>query len=67
MGQAADITHLESYTKSYLQELASLTRSLPDKSQPIYLEEYTKEVNRLREVTSSGPSDVTHAMVKQRF
>ena len=42
MGQAADILHMDSYTKSYLQEVAAPTRYLPDKYQPIYLEEYTK-------------------------
>ena len=46
--QAADIPYLDIYTKIYLQELAALTRSLPKKPQPIPLEEYTKEVIRLR-------------------
>ena len=42
LGQAADIPHLDIYTESYIQELANLTRSLPDKDQPISLEEYNK-------------------------
>ena len=46
--QAADILHLGNHTKRYLQEIAALTRSLPYKAQPISLEEYTKEVIRLR-------------------
>ena len=63
-GQASDITNLDICTKRYLQELAALTRLLPDKYQPISLEEYIKKVNRLKERTSSGPSDATLAMVK---
>ena len=63
--QAEDIPHLDMYTKRYLQDIVYLTRSIPNKSQPIYLEEYTKEVNRPREGTSSGPSDVTPEMVKK--
>ena len=35
LGQAADIPHLEIYTKRYLQDLASLTCLLPNKAQPI--------------------------------
>ena len=46
--QAADIPHLDNHTKRYLQELAAITRPLPEQSEPIPLEEYTKEVNRLR-------------------
>ena len=48
LGQAADIPHLENHTKRYLQELAALTRFLPGQSQPISVEEYTKEVICLR-------------------
>ena len=61
--QAADILHLENHTKWYLQELAGLTQSLPDQAQPISLEEYTKEVSRLRKGTLSGPSNVNPTMV----
>ena len=32
--QAADIPHLDNHTKIYLQELASLKRTLLDKYQP---------------------------------
>ena len=64
MEQAADIPHLDIYTKRYLQEIAALTRSLPDKYQPISLEEHTKEVNWIREGKSLGPYDFTPAMVK---
>ena len=46
--QAADIPHLDIYTKRYLQELADLTHSIPNKSHPVSLEEYTNEDNRLR-------------------
>ena len=46
--QAEDIPHLNNHTKRYFQELSAITRSLPDQAQPISLEEYTKEVIRLR-------------------
>ena len=65
--RAADIPHLDIHTKIYLQELSTLTCSLPDQAQPISLEEYTEEVGRLREGTSSGTSSVTPAMVKTEF
>ena len=42
IGQAADIPHLDNHTKRYLQELAAITRPLPEQSEPISLEEYTK-------------------------
>ena len=35
LGQAADILHLENHTKRRLQQLAALTRSLPDQVQQI--------------------------------
>ena len=38
LGQAVDIPHLENNTKRLLQELAAITRSLPDQAQPISLE-----------------------------
>ena len=47
--QSANILHLGNHTKRYLQEIAAQTRSLPYKSQPISLEEYAIEANRLRE------------------
>ena len=64
LGKATYIMHIDIYTKRYFQEIAAITRSLPDKKQPIYLEEYTKEVGCIREGTSSGPSDATSSMVK---
>ena len=61
---AADIPHLDNHTKIYLQELSTLTSSLPDHAQHITLEEYTIEVIRIIEVTSLVPSDVNPAMIK---
>ena len=64
LGGSADIPHLDIYTKRYLQELSAITSSLPDQAQPVSMKEYTKEVGRLREGTSSRPSDATPAMVR---
>ena len=38
LGQAAEIPHLGNHTERYLQELSTLTRSLPEQAQPITLE-----------------------------
>ena len=48
LGWAADIPDPEPHTKRYLQELVSITRSITDQLKPIYLEEYIKQVGRLR-------------------
>ena len=37
--QAADIPQLDNHTKSYLQEISTIRRSLHDQAQPISLEE----------------------------
>ena len=37
LGQAADIPHLDNYTKIYLQGLVALTRSLPNQANLISL------------------------------
>ena len=42
LGQASDIPDLNLHIKIYLQKLAEITRYLPDKAQPISLEECIK-------------------------
>ena len=42
LGQASDIPDLNLHIKIYLQKLAEITRYLPNKAQPIYLEECIK-------------------------
>ena len=56
---AQKIPELEIDTNNFLQKLVSITGSLPNKAEPISIEQYITKVNRLRETTSSGPSDIT--------
>ena len=55
LGTAQKITELEVDTNNFLQKLVSVTGSLPDKSEPLSLEQYITKVNRLQETTYSGP------------
>ena len=64
LGTAQKIPELEADTNNFLQELVSITGSLSEKYEPLSLEQYVAEVNRLRETTSSSPSDITPAMIK---
>ena len=64
LGRAVEIPDLDPYTRIYLNQISTITRSLPDQDQPISLEKYIKEVRRLREATFSGPSYFNPAMVK---
>ena len=64
LGTAQKIPELEPDTNNFLQKMVSITGSLPDKSKPLSFEKYITEVNRLRETTPSGPSDITTEMVK---
>ena len=59
LGTVQQITKLEPDTNNFLQKLVSITGSLPNKAEPISIEQYITKVNRLRETTSSGPSDIT--------
>ena len=63
VGRAAEIPGINSYTRRYLYQLSKITRSLTYQSQTISLEEYIKEVRRLRESTSFGTSNFTPAIV----
>ena len=42
LGQESDIPDLNLHIKIYLQKLAEISRYLPNKAQPIYLEECIK-------------------------
>ena len=55
LGMAQKIPELEAGTNNFLQKLVSITGSLPDKSEPLSLEQYITKVNRLQETTYSGP------------
>ena len=47
LGTAHKIPELEADTNNFLQKLVSITGSLPDKAEPLSLEQYITEVNRL--------------------
>lgn len=64
LGKAPELEGLDEYTTTYLSQLRAVDGHLPSPATPISFDEYTTEVNRLREGTSSGPSDVTPAMIK---
>ena len=61
---AQQLSELEANKNSFLQKLASITVSIPNKSKPISCGQYITEFDRLRETISSSPSDITPAMVK---
>ena len=48
LGTSQQITKLESDTNNFLQKLASITVSLPNRSKTISFEKYITKVNRLR-------------------
>ena len=54
---------LEAETNNFLQKLASITGSLPEKAHYVSFEKYITEVNHLQLTTSSDPSDITPEMV----
>ena len=64
LGTAQQRPKLEADTNNFLQKLASITGSIPEKSKPISFEKYITEVNCLLETTSYGTSYITQAMVK---
>ena len=54
-----------SHTRTFLNNLKSVTVAILDPATPITLEDYVTKVNHLIESTSSCPSIVTPAMVKK--
>ena len=64
MGTAPRFDEVDEHTQAYLDQLVSIKGHLPDKAEPIPFPDFQLEVKRLREKTSSGPSDVTPAMIK---
>ena len=64
LGTAPDIPSLDPHIKKYLKELQEISKRLPPKSTPISKIEYQKEVIRLIEATSYGPSYMTPSMLK---
>ena len=55
----------DSHTRTFLNNLKSVTVAILDPATPITLEDYVTKVNHLIESTSSCPSIVTPAMVKK--
>jgi hypothetical protein len=66
LGKTQSFPEIDSYTEAYLKQLVSVSGYLPDKAEAIPFPEYIQEVKRLQEKTSSGPSDVTPAMIKTK-
>ena len=64
LGKEVDVSFTNTPTRKLLKHLKSVTGALPKKASPISLEDYIKEVQCLRESTSSGTSLVTPAMAK---
>ena len=64
LGLALDLPYFNDHTKSLLNHLRVIKGILLLPSTPITQKEYTEEVNRIIEATSSGPSETTMAMVK---
>eukprot|EP00957_Ditylum_brightwellii_P197554 15050705-Ditylum_brightwellii.AAC.1 len=64
MGTAPWFDEVDEYTQAYLDQLVSIKGHLPDKAELIPFPDFQLEDKRLREKTSSGPSDVTPAMIK---
>eukprot|EP00957_Ditylum_brightwellii_P096347 7338206-Ditylum_brightwellii.AAC.1 len=64
LGKSQPNEFIDEYTQAYLDQLVSVKGILPEDVSPIPFPTYIKEVNNLREKTSSGPSDVTLAMIK---
>eukprot|EP00957_Ditylum_brightwellii_P187672 14290676-Ditylum_brightwellii.AAC.1 len=65
--EAPQIKGIHEYTQLYLDQLVSIKGLLPDDPQPIKFPDYISEVKKLREKTSSSPSDVPSAMIKANF
>eukprot|EP00957_Ditylum_brightwellii_P089381 6805824-Ditylum_brightwellii.AAC.1 len=57
LGTAPPITGIDEYTQLYLDQLRSVEGRLPEPAKPAYFAQYLGELQRLRERTSSGPSD----------
>ena len=64
LGTAPDLPSLHEHTKTFLKQLRLIKGRLTPLVTPITQQEYTEEVNRLREATSLGNSYTTPAMVK---
>ena len=54
---------INKYTRQLLHQLRSPRNKIPGKATPISYEDYSEEVKRLLEGTSSGPSVVTPVMI----
>ena len=63
LGAAQDITSIDIHTRKLLRKLKTINNRLNPRASPIYTIYYMEEVKRLREATSSRPSDTTPAMV----
>ena len=61
---AKGIPKLEANKNYFLQKLASITGSIPNKAELILFGKYITEFDRLQETTPSGHSDITPEMVK---
>ena len=64
LGTAPDLSSLQDHINSFLKQIRAIRGRLPTPTTPITKQEYTEEVNRLREATSSGPYDTTTSMVQ---
>lgn len=63
-GRAPTVEGIDDHTQAYLDQLKSVSGLLPEPASPVPFPHYVTAVNRLREGTSSGPSDTTPAMVR---
>ena len=61
---AQEISELEANKTNFLQKLAPVTGSIPNKAEHISCGKYITEFDRLRETTPYGPSYITPDMVK---
>eukprot|EP00957_Ditylum_brightwellii_P042457 3215157-Ditylum_brightwellii.AAC.1 len=64
LGTAPPIDGIDEYTQLYLDQLRAVDWYLPQPAEPVPFPQHLGEVKRLREQTSSGPSDVSPTMVK---
>ena len=64
LGTAELLPDIDEHTQLYLDQLKAVKGVLPEKAEPAPFSQYCREVNKLRERTSSGASNVTPAMIK---
>eukprot|EP00957_Ditylum_brightwellii_P068913 5230774-Ditylum_brightwellii.AAC.1 len=63
-GTAQHLDGVDKYTQLYLDQFFAVDGIVETKAKPVPFSQYKNKVRRLREHTSSGPTDLSPAMIK---